>query len=69
MGYCEEEADDHPITAPVRAIPFENLLNICDRAMAHGLSIVLEELMDEADYEQYIMCIQFLHLKGNDHER
>lgn len=42
---------------------FEELLTCDDRVMHHGLSVVIEELMDESDYHQYMMFVQYLYLK------
>jgi hypothetical protein len=33
---------------------FEELLTYDDHVIQHGLSVVIEELMDESDYHQYI---------------
>jgi hypothetical protein len=42
---------------------FEELLTYNDHFMKHGLSVVIEELMDESDYHQYMMLVQYLYLK------
>ena len=57
-----------PIPRPNPSIPFDRLLNLNNRAMQHGLSIVIEELMDEPDYQQYLMFVQYLYLERDHHD-
>lgn len=59
-AFCDHNpADREPLE-------FADLLNPADKAMSRGLSIVIEELMEPADLEQYQVLQQWNAMERSD---